>query len=293
MIPKKFDYYLPASLGEAVQLLGENAEAKILAGGQSLLPLMKLRLAAPTALVDISKLSSLAYVRDEGDHIAIGALTTHDMVEHDGTIREKFALVNDAVVRIGDQQVRNIGTVGGSVCHADPAADLPTALLAADAQFVIQGAKGTRLVQAGDFFVDLFTTAVNHNEILMEVRLPNPPLRTTSAYVKHSLRESDFGIAMVGTVLTLAESEHRCTDARMSIGAAGPTPLRAASAEQYLKRKVLDEATIVEAAERAVEAADPPADVHGSKKYRLETIKVLTRRSLRLALSRAGRAGEV
>jgi carbon-monoxide dehydrogenase medium subunit len=293
MIPKKFDYYSPTSLHEAVQFLSENADAKVLAGGQSLLPLMKMRLAAPTALVDISKLPDLAYVRDEGGHIAIGALATHDMIEHDTIIKAKFALVNDAVVRIGDQQVRNLGTIGGSACHADPAADLPTALLAAGAQFVVQGAKGKRVVRAEDFFVDLFATAVGHDEILTEVQLPRLPPRTTSAYLKHSLRESDSGIALVGTVTTLAEAEYRCTGARVCIGAAGPTPLRAASAERYLTGKILDEATIAEAAERAIETADPPSDVHGSRKYRLEMIKVLTRRSLRLALSRAGWAGGV
>lgn len=287
MIPKKFDYYAPATLNEAMRLLSENEEAKVLAGGQSLLAMMKLRLAAPSALVDISKLPDLSYVRDEGTHLAIGALTTHDVVEHDRTIRERFAVVNDAVVRIGDQQVRNLGTIGGSACHADPASDIPTALLVADAQFVIRGMRGQRVVPSREFFVDLFATAVGHDEILTEVRLPYPPPRSGSAYVKHSLRESDFAIAMVGASVTVDDGE-KCRSARIGIGAAGPTPLRAASAEQYLEGRILTDATIAGAAERAVEGADPPSDVHGSKRYRLEMIKVLTRRSLRLATSRAG-----
>lgn len=290
MIPKKFDYYAPASLDEAIRFLHENEEAKILAGGQSLLPLMKLRLASPTAIVDISKLRDLAYVRDKGDYLAIGALTTHDTLENDKSVKERFSLINDAVVRIGDQQVRNLGTIGGSACHADPAADIPTALLVTDARFVIEGKNGTRVVPARDFFVDFFTTAVGHGEILTEVRVPYLSQKSASAYVKHSLRESDFGIAMVGTVVTL-EDGNSCRDVRIGIGAAGPTPLRATPAEQYLKGKILDEATIVETAERAVEGASPPSDVHGSKQYRLRIIKALTKRSLRLALSRAGIGG--
>jgi len=285
MIPKSFDYYAPASLGEAIRLLGENEEAKVLAGGQSLLPMMKLRLAAPAVLVDIGRLPDLSYVRDGGNHLAIGALTTHDSVEHDKTVKERFTAINDAATRIGDQQVRNRGTVGGSACHADPAADLPTALLVSDAQFVIQGKEGQRVVPASDFFVDVFATAVGHDEILTEIRLAYPPPRSASAYVKHSLRESDFAIAMVGAALTLGD-EGECSDARIGLGSAGPTPLRAKSSEQHLKGKMLDEETIAIAAEMAAEGADPPSDVHGSREYRLEMIKVLTRRSLKLALGR-------
>lgn len=287
MIPKKFDYYVPASLDEAIRLLSDNEGAKALAGGQSLLAMMKLRLAAPTALVDISKLSGLSYVRDGGTHLAVGALTTHDAVEHDRTIKGRFTVINDAVVRIGDQQVRNLGTIGGSACHADPAADIPTALLVADAQFVIKGKHGPRVVPARDFFLDTFTTAVDHDEILTEIRLPYLPQRSGSAYIKHSLREADFAIAMVGAAITLEDGQV-CRDAKIGIGAAGPTPVRAASAEQYLTGRAIDDAAITEASERAVDGADPPSDVHGSKQYRLEIIKVLTRRSLRLALSRAG-----
>lgn len=248
---------------------------------------MKLRLAAPTALVDISKLPDLCYIREEAEYLTIGALTTHDSVEHDRKIKQMFPLINDAVVRIGDQQVRNLGTVGGSVCHADPASDLPTALLAADAHFVVEGKDGKRVVSARDFFADFFTTAVRHDEILTEVRLPYFPPGSGSAYMKHSVRESDFAIANVGTVVAIGQDGSRCRNVRIGLGSAGPTPLRAVSAEQYLKGKTLDDATIAEAAEKAVEGADPPSDVHGSREYRLRMIKVLTRRSLKLALSRA------
>jgi aerobic carbon-monoxide dehydrogenase medium subunit len=284
MIPKSFDYYSPASLNEAIRLLSENEEARVLAGGQSLLAMMKLRVVAPAAVVDISRLPGLSYVRDGGKYLAIGALTTHDTIEHDRTIKERFAIVNDAVIRIGDQQIRNLGTIGGSACHADPAADLPTALLVADAQFVIRGKDSQRVVAAPDFFLDFFATAVGHDEILTEIRLPYPPPGSASAYVKHSLRGADFAIAMAGAAVTVDGST--CGDVTIGIGAAGPTPLRASSAEQYLKGKALEDKTIVEAAEKAVEDVDPPSDVHGSREYRLEMIKVLTRRSLKLALSR-------
>lgn len=292
MIPKKFDYYAPGSLQEAIQLLRQNGEAKVLAGGQSLLPLMKLRLAAPTALVDISKLADLSYIRDEGDYLAIGALVTHDAVEHDGTIKDRFTLINDAVARIGDQQVRNLGTIGGSVCHADPAADLPAALLVADARFVVEGRGGKRVVPARDFFVDFFAAAVGHDEILTELQVPYLPQRSGSAYIKHSLREADFAIANVGTIVTMEEDGKKCREVRIGLGSAGPTPLRAASAEHYLKGRPLDEETIAEAAERAIEGANPPSDVHGSREYRLKMIKVLTQRSLGLALSRVGLTGD-
>jgi carbon-monoxide dehydrogenase medium subunit len=285
--PKKFDYYAPTSLNEAIQLLDENDEAKVLAGGQSLLNLMKLRLAAPTALIDISRLQGLSYVRGDGDRLAIGALTTHDTIEHNSTIKEKFMILNEAVSKIGDQQVRNLGTIGGSACHADPAADIPTALLAADAEFVIEGKKGKRVVAAREFFLDFFTTAAQHDEILTEVRLPYLPEKSASAYMRHSLRESDFAIAIVGVMVTLTNGSP-CRDVRIGIGAAGPAPLRAKSAEQYLKGETLNEAKILEAAERAVEGVDPPSDMHGSGEFRLEMIKVLTKRSLKLAVDRAG-----
>jgi len=251
------------------------------------LPLMKLRLASPTTLVDISRISDLSYVRDGGDHLAIGALTTYDVIESDRAVKEGFAFVNDAILRIGDQQVRNMGTIGGSACHADPAGDLPTVLLLADAQFVVEGKDGTRVVPASSFFVDLFSTAVGHDELLTEVRLPYLPPRSASAYLKLSLREADFGLAMVGAVITL-EDEISCRSARIGIGAAGPTPIRATSAERYLNGRTLDGKTLSEASEKAIEGANPSSDMHGDRWYRLEMIKVLTRRSLELALQRAG-----
>ena len=250
-----------------------------------MLALMKLRLAAPAALVDISKLEDLSYVREDKEYLGIGALTIHDIIEHNEFIKNNFPILVDAASKIGDQQIRNKGTIGGSACHADPAADLPTALTALDAHFVIQGGSGKRIVTATSFFVDLFQTAVGHDEVLTEIRLPYLPARSGSGYIKHSRREGDFAIVGTGVVLTLGEG-NVCQNIRIAHGAVGPTPLRATTAEQYLKGKTLDDKTIVEAAEKGNEKADPPSDMHGSREYRLEMIKVFTKRTVKLALSR-------
>ena len=285
MTPKKFDYYSPSSLNEAMQLLEGNEDAKVLAGGQSLLALMKLRLASPAALVDITKLQDLSYVKEEKDYLSIGALTIHDAIEHNDAIKNKFPLLIDAVSKIGDQQIRNRGTIGGSSCHADPAADFPTALTALDARFVIQSKSGQKVVPATEFFVDLFTTAVGHDEILTEIRIPYLASKSGSGYIKHSRREGDFAIVGTGAIVTLGDG-NVCKDVRIALGAVGPTPLRAKDTEAYLKGKTLDAKTITEAAELAVNVADPPSDIHGSREYRLAMIKVFTRRTLILALGR-------
>lgn len=294
MIPRKFDYYSPTSLQEAIQLLQKNPEAKILAGGQSLLPMLKLRMFGPNALIDISGLTDLSYIKDDGEYLAIGSLTTHDAVEHDKTIKDVFTLIYEAVYRLGDKQVRNLGTIGGSVCHADPAADLPTALLVANVSFVMEGNDGKRVVPARNFFLDFFTTTLEHDEILTEIQVPYLPRRSGSAYIKHSLREADFAIANVGAVISVEEDGETCSDARIGLGSVGTTPIRSTSAEQYLIGRSLDETVIAEAAERTIEGVDPPSDVHGSGEYRLKMTKVITKRALLLALRRAKSAdGEI
>ncbi len=286
MTPKKFDYYAPTSLREAIQLLHDKEDAKVLAGGQSLLALMKLRLAAPAALVDITRIAEdLSFVKKEKNGLALGGLTPHDVVEHNETIKTLFPILVDAASKIGDQQIRNMGTAGGSCCHADPAADLPTALMALDPSFIVRGMRGERAIASSEFFVDTFTTSVAKDEVLTEIRIPYLPRKSGSAYMKHSRREGDFAIVGVGVAITL-EAKDRCKDVRISLGAVAPTPIMAKSAEKYLKGKKLNEETIVEAAERANQEANPPSDMHGSKDYRLDMIKVFTKRTLRLALSR-------
>ncbi len=201
------------------------------------------------------------------------------------TIKKHFALLNDAASKIGDQQIRNVGTIGGSACHADPAADMPTALTAANAKFLIRGGKGEREVAATEFFTGVFETAVGHDEVLSEIRLNYMPPKSATAYIKHSRREGDFAIVGTGVALTVGEG-NVCKDIRIALGAVGPTPLRARSAEDHLKGKILDDKNIADAAERANEGADPPSDMHGSREYRLEMIKVFTRRTIKLAMSR-------
>ena len=286
MTPKEFDYYQPASLNEAIQLLHRKKDAKVLAGGQSLLALMKLRLAAPGALVDISGLEEdLSYVNEKKTYLAIGALTNHDTLERNQLVRTQFPILVDAASKIGDQQIRNKGTVGGSCCHADPAADLPTALVALDPQFVVRGLKGERKIPCSEFFVDTFTTSVAKEEVMTEIRIPHLPRGSGTAYIKHSRREGDFAIVGAGAAVTVGPRK-TCADVRISLGAVAPTPIRAKAAEQFLKNRTLDAGTIAEAAERANEGADPPSDMHGSREYRLDMIKVFAKRALNLALSR-------
>lgn len=287
MNPKRFDYFAADSLEAAVRLLKEKEDSKVLAGGQSLLALMKLRLASPSALVDISGLSArLSYIRDEKDHMAIGALTIHDDIEGSKTIRQRFTLLNDAASKIADQQIRNKGTVGGSCCHADPSADLPAALGALNPIFVAQGPDGERKISYKDFFVDTFTTSLQSYEVLKELRLPYLPPLSGSAYLKHSRREGDFAIVGVGAAVTM-DQRGICKDARISLGAVAPTPIRASSAEKHLVGKKLTDDEVKAASDKANEEADPPSDMHGSREYRLEMIKVITKRALKLALSRA------
>ena len=286
MYPKKFDYFLPSSLNEAIKLLHDKEDSKVLAGGQSLLALMKLRLAAPAALVDITQVKDeLSYIKKEKTHLAVGALTPHDHLEHNKVVGSLFPILVDAASKIGDQQIRNRGTVGGSCCHADPAADLPTAFLALDPKFVVRGPRGQRFIPSSDFFVDTFSTAVKKDEILTGIRIPYLPKRSGSAYIKHSRREGDFAIVGVGVALTV-DPKNVCKDIRISLGAVAPTPIRAKSAEKHLKGKKLNEETIVAGAEEANAEADPPSDMHGGREYRLEMIKVFTKRAVRLALSR-------
>jgi len=286
MTPRKFDYYAPSSLNEAIQILRKKEDSKVLAGGQSLLALMKLRLASPSALVDITIVKDdLSYVRKQKNYLAIGALTTHDTIENNEVIRKIFPILSDATSKIGDQQIRNMGTVGGSCCHADPAADLPPALLALESRFVVRGMKRGRVIPSSDFFVDIFTTSVAKHEILTEIRIPYIPKNSGSAYIKHSRREGDFAIVGVGAAVSVGP-KNVCKDVRISLGAVAPTPIRAKAAERYLIGKTLDDKNISESAERANEEADPPSDMHGSRDYRLAMIKVFTRRTLKLALSR-------
>jgi carbon-monoxide dehydrogenase medium subunit len=284
--PAAFDYYAVSSFEEAIKILQENEDAKVIAGGQSLLPMMKLRLLTPNVLVDIGKVPGLNYIREEEDFIAIGALATHDEVANSDLLRQKCPLLSEAASRIADQQIRNRGTIGGSISHADPAADYLSTLVALEARVVIKGPQGERTVDAKDFFIDVFTTALEPAELVKEVKVPILSPRTGHAYMKFIKREGEFSTVNVAVLLTLDE-EDMVKDVRVGLGAVAPKPLRAVKVEEALAGKKISEELIREASQYADEGTDPPSDVHASSEYRRHLVKVMTRRALLRALERA------
>ena len=276
MIPAPFDYVRAESVDQAIELLSGNDDAKIIAGGHSLLPLMRLRLARPALLVDISRLADLAYVREDDGQVAIGALTRHHDVANSEALQELAPIVAYAASLIGDPAVRHVGTIGGSCAHADPASDMPTVLLALGAELVVRGPKETsRTVTAADFFKGLFQPDLASNEVLSEIRVPKTTGRGWS-YLKFHRRAQDW--AMVG-VAALAGNG---IGPAVALTNMGERPLRAAGVEEALAGGA-DPAT---AAERADEGTSPPSDTFGSAEYRRELSKVLVRRALEEAMSR-------
>jgi aerobic carbon-monoxide dehydrogenase medium subunit len=272
MIPAAFDYARADSVDEAIQLLGSNQDAKILAGGHSLLPLMKLRLARPAMLVDIGRIGELNYVREDGDMVAIGALTRHHDVANSEALRSACPIVADTAAQIGDPQVRHMGTIGGSVAHSDPASDMPTVLVALGAELVVKGKGGSsRSVAAGDFFKGLFTPDLASDEILTEIRVP----KTTGgwSYLKFHRRAQDW--ALVGVAAVRSNGGVHVALTNMS-----DRPLRASGVEEALSGG----ADPAAASARADEGASPPSDTFGSAEYRRELSKVLVRRALEEAL---------
>ncbi|ABG03092.1 molybdopterin dehydrogenase, FAD-binding protein [Rubrobacter xylanophilus DSM 9941] len=283
MIPLKFDYEVAESVDHAIELLGEHGEeAKLLAGGHSLLPIMKLRLAAPAVLVDIGRLSDLSYVRDAGDHIAIGALTRHADVEHDRLLQEQCGLLAYTASLVGDPQVRHRGTIGGSVAHGDPASDLPSVLLALDADFVVRGSGGERTVAARDFFQDYLQTALAPDEVLTEIRVPKLGPNAGWAYQKFNRRAQDW--AVVGVAAVVERQNGSISSARVGLTNMGSTPLRASAVESALSGA--DAGSVAEAAQSAAEGTSPASDIAASAEFRQHLARVLTRRALEEALSR-------
>jgi aerobic carbon-monoxide dehydrogenase medium subunit len=268
MIPATFDYEVAGSVDEAVELLGSREDAKLLAGGHSLLPLMKLRFARPELIVDIGRLSDLSYVRDDGDTVAIGALTRHHDVAGDGVLREHCGLVAHTAGLIGDPQVRHRGTFGGSVAHGDPASDLPAVLLALEAALVVRGPGGERTVAAADFFQGLFQTALGEQDVLTEIRVPKLD-GAGWAYEKFNRRAQDW--ATVGAVVVRQNGS-----VRVGLTNMGSTPVRATAVEEAIASGS-DAAT---ASERAAEGTSPPSDTFGSAEYRKHLATVLVRRAL-------------
>lgn len=286
-IPAAFDYHVAKTVDDAVALLEQYGdEAKLLAGGHSLLPTMKLRMAQPAHLIDLGRIDGLSYIREEADHVAIGALTAYNKIERSDVLRRQFALLPEGTSQIGDQQVRNRGTIGGSVAHSDPAADMPGLVLALKAVIVARGPNGQREIAADDFFLDLFATALEPNEVITEIRIPRLPAHSGSAYEKLANRASHYAVAGSAAVVTLS-ADGTCTAASVVITGASVKPTRASAVEAALVGKKLDEATIAAAASHAADGLELVEDIHGSKAYRGQMTNVVTKRALTRAVERA------
>ena len=282
MIPLAFDYEVAESADHAVQLLGQHGEdAKLLAGGHSLLPIMKLRLAAPTVLIDLGRVDDLKYVRDEGDHLAIGAMTRISDVERDATVQQQCGLLAYTASLVGDPAVRHRGTVGGTISHGDAASDLPTTLLALEGTFVIKGPNGERTVAAGDFFQDYLQTVLAPDEVLTEVRVPKLNGAGWS-YQKFNRRAQDW--AVVGVATVVERQNGTINAARIGLTNMGSTPLRATAAESALAGASAD--SVAEATQSADEGTSPSSDIAASSEYRRHLARVLSRRAIEEALSR-------
>jgi aerobic carbon-monoxide dehydrogenase medium subunit len=280
VIPAAFDYDVAESVDHAIELVSEGGgDTKLLAGGQSLIPALRLRIARPAKLVDLGRLAELAYVRDGGTHVVIGALTRHAAVATDPLLAEHCPIVARTAAQIGDPQVRSRGTLGGTLAHGDPASDLPAVMLALDAELVARGKGGERVIRATDFFTGVFETALGEDEVLVEARVPKLAASTGWAYVKAQRRAQDW--ATVGVAALVHRDNGSIAGASIGLVNLGATPLRAKAAEDALASG----SSVADAAALVTEGADPPADNAGSSEYRAHLARVVTRRALEQALS--------
>jgi aerobic carbon-monoxide dehydrogenase medium subunit len=286
MYPAAFEYHTPASVPEALGLLGKLDDAKILAGGHSLVPMMKLRLAQPKHLIDLRKVPGLNAIKEEGGTIVIGAMATHWEVESSKLLQAKCPVVSDTAKIIGDPAVRNKGTIGGSLAHADPAADMPATVIALGAELVCQGAKNKRTVKVDDWFQGLMSTALGEDELLVEIRVPALAAGTGSAYMKFAHPASRFAIVGAAAVITV-DKQGTCTKAGVGITGAGTKAVRAKGVEAGLVGKRLDAATIEAAAQKAADGVDVQADLQGSVEYKSHLCRVFARRAVEAALKKA------
>jgi len=291
MIPAPFEYHAPKTLEEALRLVERHGdEAKLLAGGHSLLPLMKLRLAAPRYVIDIGRLRGMSYIREEDGRIAIGALTTHADIEQSALLAAKCLLLAETAAAIGDAQVRNRGTIGGSLAHADPAADYPAAILALDAELIAATTSGTRTIPAREFFVDMLTTQLHPGEILTQIRVAPRAPRSGAAYAK--LHQPASGFALVGVAARVALSPGgKIAEAAVGVTGLGPKAFRAEAVERALIGKSPSEKLLADASRHAGEGVEVLSDLHASREYRREMAAVFARRALAAALARAQARG--
>jgi carbon-monoxide dehydrogenase medium subunit len=287
MIPASFDYHAPQTLDEALALLKSHPDdAKVLSGGQSLLPLLKLRLGAVGHLIDIGRIPGLEYIKEEGGMLLIGGRTRESALERSDLVRRRYPLLAETTEVIADPLVRNLATIGGNLAHGDPANDHPATMLALRAEVVATGPGGTRTIPIDDFFRGLFATALEPGEILTEIRIPAPPPRSGGAYVKLERKVGDFATAAAAAQITLG-ARGEVTKAGLALTNAGPTPVRAVDAESFLTGKQPSPEIIAEAARRAAAAATPSADRRGAIEYKREMARVLTGRAITKAVQRA------
>ncbi len=290
MIPGEFDYHAPTTLDEAVALLGElGDDAKILAGGQSLIPAMRFRLAMPEALIDINRIDGLSYIRETGSHLAIGSMTRESEVDASELVQARYPLLADTARVIADPLVRNLATVGGNIAHADPANDHPATLLAYDATVVAHGPNGEHTIAIDDFFTGLFENALDDQDILTEIRIPAPGPGTGGAYIKFERKVGDYAISAAAVQLTM--SGDTCTAARIGLTNVSPVPMRASGAERALVGQLVDEAALEAAGKAAATECDPSPDLRGSVDYKRDVTRVLTKRAITKAIERARTSG--
>lgn len=289
MFPASFGYVAARSIEEALQLMAQHGEeGKLLAGGHSLIPAMKLRLTSPRTLIDLGTVFGLSGVRVEDGQVVIGALTVHADVASSELVRKHLPGLVDAASVIGDLQVRNRGTIGGSVAHADPAADLPVILTALNASFVVQSTQGSRTIAVDDLFTDFYTTSIATNEILTEIRVPIPAAGSGTAYAKLPHPASGYVVVSAGAMIT-RQASGSCTAARVAVGGLGSGPVRAIPTEMDLQGKPLTSQVIAAAAAKAAEETDPDGDTYASAEYKLHVATVYARQALETAVERAKR----
>ena len=287
MIPAAFEYHAPSTLRQVLAILRRHpGDSKVLAGGHSLLPLMKLRLAQPGHVVDLGRVAGLSYIEERGGGLAIGAMTTYYMLESSPLVHRRAPALAETAAQVADLQVRNKGTIGGAIAHADPAADLTAVALALEARIRTTGSGRARTIPADRFFVDIFTTQLRETELITEIFVPNQPPRTGSSYQKFANKASHFAIVGVAALVTL-DANGICRRVRIGVTGAGPRPSRARASERYLTGKEPSERNLAGAAQRASQGIDCLEDLHGSAEYREHLIRVLAGRALERAVTRA------
>jgi CO/xanthine dehydrogenase FAD-binding subunit len=287
MKPAQFEYDDPQTEDEALDLLARYGDdCKVIAGGQSLVPLMNFRLARPARLIDINRIDSLSYIRREEGRLVIGAMARHTHLEHAEEVAQGWPLLTEAVAWVGHAQIRNRGTIGGSVAHADPAAELPAAFAALDAKFQLRSKRGSRTVSWDEFFVSEFTTALAPDELVTAVEVPTLDPGTGTAFVEYARRHGDFALGGAAAIVKLGR-DGRCETAKIALLSAGPAPVRAEAAEQQLRGAKLDESSIRAASAEAVRGLRPTSDLHGSTEYRIGLLRTMTERALTKAAQRA------